>query len=151
MGQTSSKSKPQHGKVGNQDDQHYCSIQIGQDNSFGLSIAEIQRQFGQTYIYFTIPPDKIERVRHEWVDIRYQRNLGRKHETTVTDDVIKQLDRLQDSLKISLRDIKPSKNIINKKQYLEYRVTSEKHNYFTFRFSTEGKPTLTISYIFQHS
>lgn len=135
----------------NRDDQHYCSIQVGGESSFGLEIDEIQRQFGHTYVYFKVPVDKIDQIRHKYVDIRYQRTSDRNYNANINDNIINQLDKLQDSLKTSLRGIRSHKNIINSVQYEEYRFTSERNNNFIFRFSTEGKPTLTIRYMFQHS
>ena len=153
MGQNSSKKNLSQANQDRQEDQHYCSVQIGYESPIRLEVAEVQRQFGQTYVHFRLPNSQRKRIyqlQSQPLDIQYQRTLGRQNPNLTSNEMMAQLEKLQDNLKLTLSNLKASRNIINGVEYQEYSCPTERGNNFTFRFGLTSKPTLLIRYMFTH-
>lgn len=134
---------------------HVCSIQIDSGTSFPLTVIDVQRQFGNTYVNFKLPSNQKKQVLQlqggSRLDIQYQRTPSRHQDEVGDSDIVTQLEKLQDSLQVSLTKQTPAKNIINGIEYQEYKCITPKGNNFTFRFSTQNRPNLIVRYMYQHN
>lgn len=134
---------------------HFCSIQIGSGTSFPLTFIDVQRQFGNTYVNFKLPSNQKNQLLHlqggSRLDIQYQRTPSRHQNELCGSDMVTQLEKLQDSLQVSLTNQTPAKNIISGTEYQEYQCITTKGNNFTFRFGTQNRPNLIVRYMYQHN
>lgn len=154
MGQTSSKKNKIIENITRQDS-HFCSIQIGSGTSFALTVIDVRRQFGNTYVNFKLPSNQKNQLLQlqggSRLDIQYQRSPSRHQDEVGDSDIITQLEKLQDSLQVALTNQTPTKNIIDGIEYQEYQCITTKGNNFTFRFGTQNRSNLIVRYMYPHN
>lgn len=143
MGNISAKKKPSI----TDDEKFNYLCEIRKDNDSVLSFPYDKRTctFGQEYIYFNIPKQKIEPFPHKFEFIfRDQTFFGKEFDHYTTHNLKIKYDRCE----LSIYKNKPSIVTLDNIRYQEYQMISDQHGTFIFRIPHSKKyKTYSIVYI----
>ena len=142
MGNITSKKKP---PIVNDKFNFYCEIR--KDNESVISFPYDKRNctFGQEYIYFTIPKQKIEPFPHKFEFVfRDQTYLDPESEQFSQHDVKIKFDRCE----LSIYQNQPSIIQNDKMKYQEHQIISDRSGTFIFRIpNTKNYKSYELVYI----
>lgn len=98
--------------------QYSCRVTRNHDDQVQISPYQVKSQFGSRYVYFSLPKDFLKN-NFETISVFYQN-------FSVTPN-------LTDSCLIIKADIRPVKNIVDKVEYLEYNIVTDRGGKFSLR------------------